>query len=136
MPEQLERNDNGKVRPKGFSVLKSFKCAWTGVRDTAKGRNFKIQLGFGTVALALAAVFQIPVEQWLIIVACAGMVLGLECINTAIEAVVDLVSPEWNEQARIAKDAAAGAALLASIASFIVGVTLFAPRILAAVGLL
>lgn len=136
MPDQLERDATGKVRPVGFSIAKSFKCAWAGISATAKERNFKIELCFAVAALALSAVFRIPFEQWLIVIVCIGMVLAFECVNTAIEAVVDLASPEWHELAKIAKDAAAGAALLASLASFVVGALLFAPRILAAAGLL
>lgn len=136
MSDKLERTDAGKVRPVGFNVFKSFKCAIAGICATAKERNFKIELCFGVAAVALGALFSVSFEQWLVIVVCIGLVLGFECLNTAIEAVVDLASPEWHEQARIAKDAAAGATLLVSVASLIVGVALFAPRILAAVGLL
>jgi diacylglycerol kinase len=57
-------------------------------------------------------------------------ILSLEALNTAIEAVVDLVSPEYNDLARIAKDTAAGALVFAVIASLIVAGAVFGPRIL------
>ena len=59
------------------------------------------------------------------------MMFALETLNTAIEAVVDLASPGYHELARKAKDCAAGAALAGAIASLVVGIIVFAPRLLA-----
>ena len=61
---------------------------------------------------------------------CFGLVLGGECFNTALEAIVDLASPEFHELARIAKDAAAGGVFICSIASFVIGFIIFFPRIM------
>jgi diacylglycerol kinase len=57
-------------------------------------------------------------------------VLILELINTAIEAIVDMVSPEIQEKAKIAKDVSAGAVLVASIAAVFIGGLIFLPKIL------
>lgn len=69
-----------------------------------------------------------PVE-WAILSLVTGMVLALEAVNTAIEAVVDLVSPDYHLQAKIAKDAAAGAMIFAVLASISVGLAIFGPRL-------
>jgi diacylglycerol kinase (ATP) len=58
-------------------------------------------------------------------------VLGAEALNTAIEFVVDLVSPQWHPLARDAKDVAAAAVLLASAAALGVGLLVFIPKLLA-----
>ena len=79
--------------------------------------------------------FGISAFEWLIVVVCFGLVLGGECLNSSIEAIVDLASPEFHELARKSKDAAAGGVLLFSLASFVVGLIIFAPRIMALLGL-
>ena len=117
-----------------FSLLQAFKCAFEGIFATAKERNFKIELCFMTLAIVLGLVFSISFLEWLCVIICFGLVLGGEVINSAIEAVVDLASPEYHELAKKAKDCAAGGVLLFSIASFVVGCLIFIPRILSLLG--
>lgn len=115
---------------KGFSLASAFRCALQGVLDTSHERNFRIELCFAVLALVLGLFFGISLVEWCIVVVCFGLVLGGECFNSALEAIVDLASPDVHELARIAKDAAAGGVLLFSIASFIVGALIFLPRII------
>ena len=117
-----------------FSLLQAFKCAFEGIFATAKERNFKIELCFMTLAIVLGLVFSISFLEWLCVIICFGLVLGGEVINSAIEAVVDLASPEYHELAKKAKDCAAGGVLLFSIASFIIGCLIFIPCILSLLG--
>ncbi len=117
-----------------FSLLQAFKCAFEGIFATAKERNFKIELCFMTLAIVLGLVFSISFLEWLCVIICFGLVLGGEVINSAIEAVVDLTSPEYHELAKKAKDCAAGGVLLFSIASFVIGCLIFIPRILSLLG--
>ena len=117
-----------------FSLLQAFKCAFEGIFATAKERNFKIELCFMTLAIVLGLVFSISFLEWLCVIICFVLVLGGEVINSAIEAVVDLASPEYHELAKKAKDCAAGGVLLFSIASFVIGCLIFIPRILSLLG--
>ena len=117
-----------------FLLLQAFKCAFEGIFATAKERNFKIELCFMTLAIVLGLVFSISFLEWLCVIICFGLVLGGEVINSAIEAVVDLASPEYHELAKKAKDCAAGGVLLFSIASFVIGCLIFIPRILSLLG--
>lgn len=117
-----------------FTLFQAFLCAWQGICDTAKERNFRIELCFMVLCIILGFYFSISLIEWLIVLICFGLVLGGECFNTALEAIVDLASPEYNELARIAKDAAAGGVLLFSIASLFVGIIMFLPRILSLLG--
>lgn len=119
-----------------FSLVDAFKCAGQGIIDTSHERNFRIELCFMVLCIVLGVFFAISVVEWCIVVVCFGLVLGGECFNSAMEAVVDLASPERHELARKAKDAAAGGVLLFSIASFVVGVVMFLPRILSCIGLM
>lgn len=117
-----------------FSLLQAFKCAFEGIFATAKERNFKIEICFMTLAIVLGLVFSISFLEWLCVIICFGLVLGGEVINSAIEAVVDLASPEYHELAKKAKDCAAGGVLLFSIASFVIGCLIFIPCILSLLG--
>ncbi len=91
--------------------------------------NFRIQLALGILALILAALFRLPLTDWLALILVSLAVLTLEMLNTVIEAVVDLVSPEYHPLAKTAKDVAAGAVLLGAIASVIVGAFIFVPQL-------
>ena len=115
--------------PNGF--LESFRHALEGVAATARGRNFRVQLAAGVAAVALGACFRISAGEWIAVALCIGLVLGGECANTALEAAVDLASPGRHPLAKRAKDAAAGAVLLFSLAAAVVGLIIFLPRLLA-----
>ena len=59
-----------------------------------------------------------------------GLILSLELVNTALEAVVDLVTEERRPLAKLAKDTAAGAVLIAAIMAAGVGLLIFVPKVL------
>ena len=104
----------------------SFGCALKGIVVTIRDeRNIKVQLAVAVVALALGAVVLRNPLEWTVVILCCGCVIGAELINTAIEHVVDLVSPEWNELAGKAKDAAAGAVLVVALAAGTIGVIVY-----------
>ena len=74
--------------------------------------------------------FQISAVEWCICLLLFGLVAALELVNTAVEAVVDLVTEEKKPLAKIAKDTAAGAVLFAAIISVIIGCIIFLPYVL------
>lgn len=111
---------------KRTGFLRSVGCALKGIAATIRGeRNIKVQLVVSVVALALGAVVLRDPLEWAVVILCCGCVIGAELINTAIEHVVDLVSPEWNELAGKAKDAAAGAVLVIAFAAGTIGVIVY-----------
>jgi diacylglycerol kinase len=113
------------------SLLKSFGFAFEGLKAAVlKGRNFRIQLAVGASAVVLGAVLKLDSAEWLDLIIIITLVLILELVNTSIEALVDLVSPEIREKAKLAKDVSAATVLVASIGSVIVGVLLFLPKLL------
>lgn len=112
------------------SLGSAFKNAFAGIAHAATQRNFKIELGFAVAAIVLGVALQISFTQWAVIFTCIGVVLAGECVNTAIEAVVDLVSPEYHELAKHAKDCAAGAVLIMSIGALFVAAFVYLPPIL------
>lgn len=106
----------------------SFTCAVHGAVYTVRTqRNTWIELAAGAVVLLAAAWLRLPAEAWAVLVFTIFTILALEAVNSAIEAVVDLVSPDYNELARIAKDCAGGALLLAVIGSVGVAIAIFGP---------
>ncbi len=90
----------------------------------ATSGNFRLEVAVGVFALALGLFLRTGVVPVLIL--CA-LVLSLEMVNCALEAAVDLASPELHPLAKFAKDAAAAAVLLAALISVVVGVWLLGP---------
>ncbi len=70
----------------------------------------------------------LAIVEWLIIILAITLVIGAEMVNTAIEYVVDLASPEIHPLAKQAKDVAAGAVLVFAMASVIIGLLIFLPK--------
>lgn len=130
----LTDRDSNESRVERAGLASSFACAGKGFAHAMRTqRNMRIHACFAVVAVGLGALFRIPVEEWLVIAVFVALVISLELVNTALEAVVDLASPHYHSLARIAKDCAAGAVLVSALIAFIVGVVLFAPRILAVI---
>lgn len=107
-----------------------FRYAFRGIGHMlVSQRNAQVEAAIA-VGVAMAGwYFRISSAEWAAILAVMGLVLGLEAMNTAVEAAVDLVTDEHHELARIAKDSAAGAVLLAALASVAVGIAVFGPRV-------
>ena len=113
-------------------LIGSFRFAIAGIAHLFRTqRNARIHLTVGIIACGLAAWLQISRVEWGVLVLTIASVLILEGINTALEAVVDLVSPQVHPLARIAKDVAAGTVLIAAIASVGVGLAILGPPLLA-----
>lgn len=118
-----------------FPLLCAFRCAARGVGYAfASQRNLKIQLACALVAVAAGFAFGISRAEWLAVVLAIMVVATAEVVNTAVESVTDLASPQWHELARAAKDAGAGAVLLASAGSVVAGLIVFLPHLAALLG--
>lgn len=112
-------------------LVRSFSYALQGIVYTVKTqRNMQIHVAAATLVLAAAWWLQIPRSDVLLVFFSIGLVFSLELMNTAVEAAVDLASPEWHAKAKIAKDASAGAVLVAAILSVGIGVMVFGPPLL------
>jgi diacylglycerol kinase (ATP) len=95
----------------------------------------ELHLQFHAVAtvavVGLGFYFNLTSTEWMLVALAVGTVWTAELANTAIEALTDLVSPEYHPLAGKAKDVAAGAVLMAAIAALVVGLLIFGPRVLA-----
>lgn len=120
-------------KPHGIRFAESFGCAIAGIRHVVKGRSFRVQSCVGLVAVILGLCLHISLMEWAAVITCMGLVLGGECVNTALENAVDLAcGGKLHPLAKTAKDAAAGAVLLFSIASLLVGIIVYLPKLLQA----
>ncbi len=121
-----ESEQNTTDRSQSFKIatnlLLSFQYAGQGVSYAFRTqRNFRIHLIIGTIALSLSIYYQLSAVACSVISLTIALVLVLELLNTALEAVVDLtVGREFHQLAKIAKDCAAGAVLIAAIAALII----------------
>ncbi len=109
------------------SLLKSFQHAFEGIIHTIKRRNviLKYIFLFMCAVILCGFYFHITKIEWMICLILFALVLSLELVNTAIEAVVDLASPDIHPLAKLSKDAAAGAVLISAIISAIIGLMIF-----------
>lgn len=114
------------------SLVVSFKYAWSGVVYAFRTqRNFRIHVVVGSLAIALAMLLHLPAVEVCIICLTAGAVLTLELLNTAIESVVDLtVKQTYHDLAKIAKDCAAAAVLIAALVAVLIAGFLLLPPLL------
>jgi diacylglycerol kinase len=96
-------------------------------------RNARIELAIGAAACAMAGWLRVSRAEWAVLVFTTALVLILEGLNTAVEAAIDLASPEVHPLAKAAKDLAAGMVLIAAIASVAVGLLILGPPLWAKV---
>lgn len=109
-------------------LVRSFSCALQGIVYTVKTqRNMQIHVAAAVLVLAAAWWLHIPRSDVLLVFFSIALVFALELLNTAIEAVVDLASPDWHAKAKAAKDASAGAVLVVAIVSVVIGIFVFGP---------
>ncbi len=110
---------------------KSFQYAWNGIVLTFKSeRNFQIHVTISILMFFIGLFLHFSVWEWIIVLFLIGGMLALELMNTAIEHVVDMITTERHPLAKAAKDAAAGAVLVYSILSVIIGIIMITNHLL------
>ena len=112
-------------------IRNSFKYAIEGIWTSFKTeRNMKIHIFIMILVIIAGIILKINKSEWIICIILFAIVIGSELFNTSIETIVDMVMPEKNEKAKIAKDVGAGAVLVVAIGAAIIGLVIFVPRIL------
>ena len=89
-----------------------------------------VHVALAALALAVSVVLGLSAAEVALVILTIGLVLAVEAINTAVEAVCDLVSPDYHPLVRRAKDVSAAAVLIAAVAALGVALALFVPRLL------
>ena len=113
-------------------TAKSFSYAFQGIKTALKNEpNLRIHTFFAIAAISAGVYLHISRLEWLLLAFTIFYVISLELLNTVLEAIVDLVSPDVRDAAKVAKDVSAAMVLLAAFMSVIVGFVLFLPKLLA-----
>ena len=108
--------------------LRSFGYAWKGIQScVGKEQNLSFHLIAAMAVIIAGIVLGITRTEWIMVVMCIGTFIAAELFNTAIEKLVDLVSPERHPVAGRVKDIAAGAVLICAVAAAIIGLIIFIP---------
>src|SRR5258708_1386450 len=106
--------------------INSVGFAWRGIRKAfSEQRNLKFHFSAAFAVVAAGFYFEIAAEEWMVLVLIIGFVVALELLNTAMEELVNVVSPEHQSKAGKIKDIAAGAVLIAAITAVIIGFLIF-----------
>ncbi len=116
--------------PRKNKLYKSFGYAFEGIFNTMfYERNMQIHCLVTVLVVIFGIILKISLTEWFFCMLLFALVLSLELVNTAIEAVVDLVTEEKKPLAKKAKDAAAGAVLISAIFAAIMGGIIFFPKL-------
>ncbi|WP_178023160.1 diacylglycerol kinase family protein [uncultured Paenibacillus sp.] len=115
----------------------SFRYAVEGIAASFKTqRHLRFHCAAAVIVIAAAIALSLPVRDVALLLLVIALVISLELVNTAIEAVVDLAAPEWHRLGKIAKDAAAGAVLVAAVFAVAIGILIFYDPVMRWLGLL
>ena len=127
----------GKVKKESVSskksnnIFQSFGYAFEGLGYALRTvRNLRVHLFFTLLVVLGGKFFGISKTEYFICLLFVALVISLELVNTAIEEVVDLASPEINPIAKRSKDVAASAVLFSAAIAFIVGIMIFLPKVI------
>lgn len=122
-----------RVAPLKFirSRIQSFKHAFIGLWHVIRSQqNAWIHAVATVVVILLSFWFRLPLRDWAILLTTIAMVWTAEFLNTALEIVVDLASPDLHPLARAGKDVGAAAVLIAAISAVVTGVIILGPALL------
>ena len=110
-------------------LFRSIGYAWNGVVYALRiTPNMRIQAVILCVVVVAGCIVQLSATEWSLLALCAALVLAAELINTAIEHVVDVISPDYHPVAGRIKDMAAGAVLICAATAAAVGALIFLPK--------
>ena len=107
------------------SLLMSFKAAFKGIAVGFKERNIIIHAISAVLVLTAALIFKLSLIEYAVIILTIITVISAELLNTAIEKLVDMVSPEYSPHAGLIKDISAAAVLVCAAGAVVIGILIF-----------
>ncbi|HRC32201.1 MAG TPA: diacylglycerol kinase family protein [Bacteroidia bacterium] len=115
-----------------IKILHSFVYAFNGIVYLLKNEtNGRVHFFATAVVIAAGIYYRLNAMEWVAISLCIGMVLAAELLNTAIEKIVDFISPNYHHKAGTIKDLAAAGVMVLAIVSIVVAAIIFWPKIVA-----
>ncbi|NNK90183.1 MAG: diacylglycerol kinase family protein [Saprospiraceae bacterium] len=109
--------------------IRSFKYAFNGISLIFRHHNAIIHLIAAGVVITMSLICGLNSTEWCIVLLCIGFVISAEGINTSIEYLADIVSPEFDQRIKKVKDVAAASVLISAIISFAIGLIIFLPKL-------
>ena len=107
----------------------SFRFAFAGIVSFVRSEhNAWIHLAAAVGAVILGWIVQISAGEWIAIILCMAMVIATEIVNTAVEKIMDHLSPARHPAVKTIKDLAAAAVLVTAVAAFIIALIIFIPK--------
>jgi len=111
--------------------IKSIGFAFKGMLILVKTEaSIKVQLCIALVVTIAGFYFNISKTEWIAQVIMIGLVMSVEGINTAIEAIADFIHPDYHKKIGLIKDVAAGAVFMASITAVIIAGIIYLPKLI------
>jgi diacylglycerol kinase len=111
-------------------TAKKFRCALRGILEAIRIENsFKVHFAAAVSAIILGFLLKITPDEWAVLALVIGLVLVSEMFNTVVELITKMVTREYNEHAKQLLDISAGAVLVSSLLSIIVGAVLFGGKL-------
>lgn len=108
--------------------IQAIKVALEGIKYVMTSQpNARIHAGFTLAVFLVAGLLKLPRLEWVILLLTVGLVWAAEVFNTAVEIVVDVISPDYDPKAKMIKDISAGAVLISVLVSILVGLIIFGP---------
>ncbi len=120
----MKNNGRSEIYNRARSFQYAFAGWWYVLRTQ---RNAWIHAVITTAVILLALWLKRPRQEWAVLILAFMAVWMAEFMNTAIEALVDMVSPEYHPLAKTAKDVAAAAVLVGAIGAVVIGLLLLGP---------
>lgn len=119
------------IKNRRKKLINSFKYAKCGFKSAyKKEQNLKIHILVMIMVIIAGFLLKISITEWMFCIILFGLLISSELMNTAIEALVDLVMPRIHPKAKFIKDVSASAVLVLAISSAIIGVIIFLPKII------
>ncbi|AXV42269.1 diacylglycerol kinase family protein [Staphylococcus warneri] len=111
--------------------MSRFKYALNGLKTLLiKDQKFSLHIYASIIAIVFGFLLHINRSEWIFILLAISLVLAFEAINTAVEYVVDLVTTEYHDYAKYAKDIAAFSVMIVSVLALIIGLIVFIPHLI------
>ena len=135
IPQKKHHRPSLKTHMRNKHLADSFRYAAEGIWTAfLHERVFTIELLVAIVVAIAGVVFKVSRIEGAVLTICIMLVLSAECLNSALERMVDLVTPEYHPLAKQIKDLAAGAVLITAVGSVIIGLQIFGPKVLSWIG--
>lgn len=109
-------------------VIRSFGVAFSGIGFAIRTQShMRFHAAAAVAVCGIGIIVELKPLEWAVILLAIAVVMSAELMNTAIEQTVDLASPDIHPLAKLAKDTAAGAVLIAAILSVVIGLLILGP---------